>query len=269
MVELLSTEIYAENRRSSKGNQLKWQRNNRWYKADYTGYEGLSEYMVSQLLAFSNLRKEEYVLYWTEKIRYKEQFFKGCGSENFIPDGWQLLTLERLFQQQFGESLYQSVFRISGITERLQYLVSQTERMTELGGFGEYLTKLLTVDAFFLNEDRHTHNIAVLMDPHGRYHLCPLFDQGASLLSDTTMDYPMSGELYNLIYSVKAKTVSTDFMEALEAAEVLYGQQLDFHFSRSTILKLLEKETCYPPEIKERVCQILLKQSRKYRYLFK
>lgn len=35
---------------SSKGNQLKWERQGIWYKADYTGYEGLSEYMVSELL---------------------------------------------------------------------------------------------------------------------------------------------------------------------------------------------------------------------------
>ena len=29
--------------RSSKGNQLKWYRDDLWYKADYTGYEGLVE----------------------------------------------------------------------------------------------------------------------------------------------------------------------------------------------------------------------------------
>lgn len=33
-------------RQSSKGNQLKWENKGVWYKADYTGYEGLSEYLI-------------------------------------------------------------------------------------------------------------------------------------------------------------------------------------------------------------------------------
>jgi len=50
---------------------------------------------------------------------------------------------------------------------------------------------MLTLDAFFVNEDRHTHNIAVLMDAEGVYRYCPFFDHGAALLSDTTMDEEM------------------------------------------------------------------------------
>ena len=39
-----------------------------------------------------------------------------------------------------------------------------------------------------MNEDRHMHNIAVLMKDDSTYRLCPVFDNGASLLSDTKMD---------------------------------------------------------------------------------
>lgn len=42
--------------------------------------------------------------------------------------------------------------------------MNQVERITGLKDFGVYLNKLFTIDAFFLNEDRHTHNIAVLMN---------------------------------------------------------------------------------------------------------
>ena len=35
---------------TSKGDQLKWKIDDRWYKADYMGYEGLSEVLVSDLL---------------------------------------------------------------------------------------------------------------------------------------------------------------------------------------------------------------------------
>lgn len=57
MVELSEQDIRTNNRQSSKGNQLKWYKNEIWYKADYTGYEGLAEYVVSNLLEWSNLKK--------------------------------------------------------------------------------------------------------------------------------------------------------------------------------------------------------------------
>lgn len=41
----------------------------------------------------------------------------------------------------------------------------------------------------FLNEDRHTHNITVLMNGKGDYAYCPIFNNGVGLLADTTMDY--------------------------------------------------------------------------------
>ena len=50
MIELFEQNTRTLTRQSSKGNQLKWENDGIWYKADYTGYEGLAEYMVSQLL---------------------------------------------------------------------------------------------------------------------------------------------------------------------------------------------------------------------------
>ena len=70
MIKLFEQDRRMENRHSSKGNQLKWQNGQLWYKADYTGYEGLAEYVISSLLAKSSLRKDEYVHYQTEQIQY-------------------------------------------------------------------------------------------------------------------------------------------------------------------------------------------------------
>ena len=89
-----------------------------WYKADYAGYEGLAEYVVSQLLLYSNLERREFVVYQTEEIRYKRQILKGCSSRNFLSAGDQLLTLERMFQNAYGESMYKMVFRIRDVKER-------------------------------------------------------------------------------------------------------------------------------------------------------
>ena len=47
MVELFEQNIRTNTRQSSKGNQLKWENEGIWYKADYTGYEGLAEYVLS------------------------------------------------------------------------------------------------------------------------------------------------------------------------------------------------------------------------------
>ena len=104
----------------------------------------------------------------------------------------------------------------------------QTVRISDLADFGSSMSKLLTIDALFLNEDRHTHNIAVLLDNAGRYHYCPVFDNGAALLSDTTMDYPMSSDLNELIEKPTAKTISQSFDEQLDIAEQLYGQHIQF-----------------------------------------
>lgn len=89
MVELFESQLATPNRQSSKGNQLKWYDNRFWYKADYTGYEGLSEYVISHLLQKSSLRENEYILYEMEEIKYNSQIFKGCRSENFLKDDWQ------------------------------------------------------------------------------------------------------------------------------------------------------------------------------------
>ena len=77
MIELFEQNERKADRQSSKGNQLKWENNGSWYKADCTGYEGLAEYMISHLLKFSSLQKDEFVLYDYERIKYKNIFYNG------------------------------------------------------------------------------------------------------------------------------------------------------------------------------------------------
>lgn len=70
----------------------------------------------------------------------------------------------------YAQSLYKSIYRIQETEERCRFLVQQIEQMTGLKNLGAYLGRLLTIDALFLNEDRHTHNIAVLCDDLGEFH---------------------------------------------------------------------------------------------------
>lgn len=268
MVELFEQSVKTEVRQSSKGNQLKWKNDDIWYKADYTGYEGLAEYVISGLLFYSDLEKEEYISYQTEEIFYKSTRYLGCKSRDFLPEGWRLITLERLFQNEYGQSLSKSIYTINDYANRVNFLVEQTIRLTGLETFGSYLSKLLTIDALFLNEDRHTHNIAVLQDKERNYHYCPIFDNGASLLADTFMDYPLSGNIDEMIPQVEAKTICRDFDEQLDVVEQLYGEHIQFHFDRKEVEELLEKEQYYPEEIKQRVLAVVMNQRRKYQYLF-
>ena len=50
MIELDDSYMQSTGRKSSRGNQFKWQKDNRWYKADQNGYESLSEFAIAQLL---------------------------------------------------------------------------------------------------------------------------------------------------------------------------------------------------------------------------
>lgn len=268
MVELFEQDIRKNDRQSSKGNQLKWENGGVWYKADYTGYEGLAEYMISHLLKKSTLLEEEFVLYDIEKMKYKANVYTGVKSKNFLKEGWQLITLERLFKNFFGESLYKSIYTIAEHENRLRFLVSQVERITGLKDFGVYLNKLFTIDAFFLNEDRHTHNIAVLMNEKGEFAYCPIFDNGAGLLADTTMDYPLQEDIYGLMKQSRAKTICADFDEQLDISENMYGVNIKFNFTDRDVRGLLENVTEYSQEEKSRVEKIIYMQMRKYQYLF-
>lgn len=87
-------------------------------------------------------------------------------------------------------------------------------------------------------------------------------------MSDTTMDYPINGDIYAMLDKVKSKTFCQDFDEQLDVVERLYGQHLHFTFDRKVIADLLDKEAYYPEEIKNRMEKILLNQKRKYEYLF-
>ena len=124
------------------------------------------------------------------------------------------------------------------------------------------------MDALFLNEDRHLHNLAVLMSNSGEFRLCPIFDNGAGLLSDTAMDYPLAGDPLKMKSSVLARTFHDSFDEQLDVSERLYGQHLRFSFARQNIVDLLLAENTYSEQIRCRVRDLILAQRRKYEYLF-
>ena len=268
MIELRDGEMFDPKRPSSKGNQLKFQRGERWYKTDYLGYEGLAEVVISKLLRYSNLDPALFVDYEPEQIAYNGRIFNGCSSRDFRCD-WQLITLERLFEQARGAGVNRLMYTMENHADRLRFLVEETERLTGLRGFGAYMSRMLAIDTFFLNEDRHSHNIAVLTNARGEFRPAPLFDHAASLLSDTTLDYPLGQDPLELIGKARPKTFCEDFDEQAEIASSLYGEQLRFHFGWREAQEAVNSADIYDEKVRRRVLDLIMERRRKYQILFR
>lgn len=255
---------------TSKGDQRKWKIEDVWYKADYMGYEGLAEVLISNLLKKSSMRYP-FVPYELVKIDYNGNSMNGCLSRDFRKQGQILIPLEKLYRQYTGESLAVKLMEFQDVKERIVYLVNHVEEITGIKNFGAYVTTMLEIDAFFLNEDRHTNNIAVLYDEKTeKYSLSPFFDQGLCLFADTTQDYGLELDLEMCLEKIEAKPFCSDFDMQLEAAEELYGIQVHFGFDIQDVEKILEGASeFYPEEICRRVELLLRRQMRKYAYLMK
>lgn len=267
-IEIEKEHILTGTGHSSKGNQLKWEADGYWYKADAFGFESLSEIVVTRLLQYSNI--ENFVEYEPVTIIYKGKSYRGCKSRNFRGEKEELVTLERLSRQYTGFSLAKELGRISDVKQRILYTTELIENVTGLGGFGKYLTQMLEIDAFFLNEDRHTNNIALLYHSEKKeYGFCPFFDMGLSLFSDTREAYPIKKDFEECRNIIEAKPFSRDFDEQTDAAEELFGSSLKFHLSHKALTDILkEVKTFYKEEEIKRVENILRNQMRKYRYMF-
>ncbi len=268
MIELDDSYMQSTGRKSSRGNQLKWQKDNKWYKADQNGYESLSEFAVSQLLKRSSLQTGEYVDYSLEQIRYKYQVMNACSSDNFLAEGESLITIERLFQSCYHKALAQVLSEMDGVSNRIKFLVNFVEETTGLTGFGAYVSKMLVIDELFLNDDRHTHNIALIMNKDC-FKTSPLFDNGAGLLSDTRTDFPMAADLFALRSTVRAKPFSESFAEQSLSCQNLYGLHVSFSFNDEDIDNTINAATGYSEAVKERVKQILKYQRNKNQFYFK
>lgn len=258
---------------SSKGNQLKWEQDGYWYKADAFGFESLAETTVSCLLEYSNI--QGYVAYEPIYIVYQGRKYRGCRSRNFRKENEELIPLERLVRAHTSMGLAKELARIADVKQRVLYTVELVENLTGIEGFGGYLAQMLEMDAFFLNEDRHTNNIALLYNVETKeYRLCPFYDMGLSLFSDTRDAYPLDMDFAACREQITAKPFSRDFDEQLDAVNELYGYHLKFDMAAKEIIKIMQTATAqtadmFQAEELERVEEVLRYQAGKYGYMFR
>ncbi len=252
---------------SSKGNQLKWMEKDDWYKLDYLGYEALAEVVISRLLQYTNVTN--FVSYTYAKVFYKGKLESACVSKHFLNEDEELITIEKLLLQMYGVSISREIVGLD-IEDKIKTVADMVEHATGLVRFGEYLTLLMEVDAFFLNEDRHMHNIGVIRNEEGQHRFCPIFDNGAGLFSDIRQDYPLGMKLEEGYRVIEAKPFHPSFDEQMDVAEILYGQQFEVHFTKKIITEVVEAYTLdYDEKIINRVIDILYTQYRKYEYMRK
>ena len=175
--EEIDQEYIVTQNGTSEGTQVKYYKEGYWYKKDSRGREGLAEYLVSQLLTFSDLEKEEYVLYEQGTINGRW----GCRSKNFLKREEELITFYRLYQNQFGRDLSQVIGRMDTMEERIEFVIQFVYECCRLD-VRNYLAKIFQLDKITLNEDRHLNNLALIYDG-GKFIPAPIFDNGVSLLT--------------------------------------------------------------------------------------
>ncbi len=266
-VKLFSNEKIAET--SSKGNQEKWydSETNKWYKLDQFGYEALSEVIVSRFLENSNIKTDTpftFVKYDIEKLNVHRRDRTGCSSDNFLKENQSIETLSHLLGKSLGVSVVKKLSSLSSDKKRIAYLADATKEYTGLEHFPQYLTLLFEIDALFLNDDRHLNNIAVI-EENGEYDYCPIFDNGAALLSNTQIS-AMDIDPLALVKTTLSKPFNISFTKQKSTAESLYGKALDIpKFTKAEIINQLQDILPYYPErdrgiITDRVIASILKK---------
>lgn len=204
---------------TSKGNQIKWFKDNKWLKADTMGYEGVAEALVSNLEMFvENIDFVEYSLCVIDDYNDGEYInsYNGCVSDNFTNEDESVISVDRILTQYYRTARYaDTITKLSGkdLVSTVVNICSEITRIS-YNDIMLYLSNMFKLDAVTLNEDRHLNNISFVKNINGTYRLAPIFDNGLSLLSDT-QDYPMGYNLKSNMRKVKSKPFSSSFKKQI------------------------------------------------------
>lgn len=262
-IDLTNYETEKIENTSSKGNQFKWKIDDLWYKADFIGYEGLAEVVVSDILKKSNIKS--FCQYDPVKITYRENFYNGCVSNNFLKKNETLTTLEKIGRQFTGNSIGDFLGGSNMSDTKIETTMNFLERINVLDA-GKYLTALIELDALTLNDDRHTNNIGFIVIGN-QIKPAPIFDNGGSLFSDESM-YPYGKSIEYLLSKIEAKPFSTNFDVQKRIFESLYGKAFKTSYNKNDLKKSLDRcADYYRDQQLKRVEDIMNIQLEKYKDL--
>jgi len=173
-------EVSAKDRvitQGSRGNQPKWLKGGKWYKADYLGHEGLAEYICSRVLALSSVKNFiRYTPVIIKEVESKKEY-RGCVSDDFgvfLNGEVMLLRLP----QKYNVFLEPR----KNLMENIKVFCHGVQEIFKVDITQDFIT-MLQFDQVICNEDRILRNFG-LREDEGSFFFHPLFDQGLSLLSD-------------------------------------------------------------------------------------
>lgn len=184
---------------SSLGNQIKWKHGNKFIKLNCLGYEDIAEVLVSRLLHYTDLNKNEYVDYFSCQIIEDGVLLgNGCYSYDFLNEGIEVTVSSILDDNLLPYSISYDDLR---------------EELYDIVGFDvkSYFDKILSIDSIIRNEDRHFKNISFILRDE-KYIPSPIFDNGDSCMSDL-ISHPMSVPFDVNICSCYAKPFKQNYKD--------------------------------------------------------
>lgn len=235
---IIGAEFIRDTAYSSLGVQRKYEKDGYWYKENIAGCESQVEAICSFVLENSSV--DDFVRYEQCQINGKA----GCRSRDFLSEGEEFLTFQRLYDFHAGGQLSDKIYEYREVADRIEYTLDFLYSVTELDLRG-YLQESLTLDMVTLNIDRHFHNLGVLKTATG-YRKAPIFDNGAALFSNYSI-FPMLDTLEENMERVIAKPFSGSFEQ--QAVEIGLNLSLDYekiyegleeHFTESRAKKVLK-----------------------------
>lgn len=209
---------------SSMGVQNKYFKDNYWYKENVSGYENEAEYLATLIMQCSNI--DNYVKY--EKCKINEK--NGCRSKNFLSEGENFVTIQRLYDYAFGGKLIDKIYMYADVKDRIEYVIDFIHQRTNLD-YKEYIQKMLTLDMLILNPDRHFHNFGVISCKDGGYREAPIFDNGAALFSNYSLFPP-----YLNYEECREKISGAPFSGSLEQQAIVAGIGLKLDYDKLNVL---------------------------------
>ena len=223
---------------TSDGTQIKYFKDDKWYKVDRYGGEGQIEELVSDVLNTTNLSKKNYV-------SYKQLIINdvaGCVSDNFLKTNEDFITLYRFYSNVQGGDLARITSKMD-YDEAIDYVLDFMDKNANVD-LREYLANTFALDALILNEDSHFNNLGLIFDG-STFKPAPIFDNGKSLFIGNKKYSPEKSIITN-----KKIAFAKAFSGSFELNKSYLKKYCTIEFDYGKIEKLLknrlsEKDTVY------------------------
>ena len=230
---------------TSDGTQIKYYCDNKWYKIDRYGGEGLCEELASHIFKLSHFNPEEYVDYQSVTINDES----GCVSDSFLKEDEDFITFYRLHSNITGKDPA-SITSTMDYDDSIEYIIDFIKKNTKVD-VTTYLANTFILDALILNEDRHFNNLGLIYNGT-KFHPAPIFDNGKSLFIGNKKYNPDKDIKEN-----KKKAFAKAFSGSFELNRSYLENKATFKPDIKAIQKYLSKKNLDEDNIYSRLAKLI------------